>query len=264
MHNPRKYGKPPFRTVVVHGGPGAAGEAAPAARELGRRRGVLEPFQTESSLEGQVEELRSLVKSNALLPVCLIGFSWGAWLSFIAAARFPELVEKLILVGSGPFEEKYAAGILENRLSRMNEKERTLVLFLMSILEGISPGDKNAALARLGAVIEKADAFDPLPDDPKEKAEIIHRPDIFKRVWPEAAEMRKSGRLLNLASDITCPVRALHGDYDPHPADGVRVPLKAVVDDFHFYLLKKCGHKPWGERQARGTFFRILEEELPW
>src|SRR2546426_5265244 len=53
----RKYGGDPFRVVVVHGGPGAAGSVAPMARKLGQTRGVLEPLQTATTLDGQVEEL---------------------------------------------------------------------------------------------------------------------------------------------------------------------------------------------------------------
>src|SRR5437660_5210180 len=94
----RKYGNPPFRVAVIHGGPGAAGEVAPLARKLGEMRGVLEPIQTAKTLDGQIEELRLVVEQNATKPVVFIGHSWGAWLSTLVAARYPALVAKLILV----------------------------------------------------------------------------------------------------------------------------------------------------------------------
>src|SRR5450759_1323153 len=106
MENFRKYGSSPFRVVVIHGGPAAAGSVAPIARKLGEMRGVLEPIQTAKTLDGQVEELRLVVQQNAMTPLVLIGHSWGAWLSSIVAANYPILVRKLILVGSGPFAEK--------------------------------------------------------------------------------------------------------------------------------------------------------------
>lgn len=74
--------------------------------------------------------------------------------------------------------------------------------------------------------------------------------------------MRRTGKLLELAKQIHCGVMAIHGDYDPHPAEGVREPLSAVLKDFRFVLLKQCGHKPWIERQAKEEFFRVLEREL--
>src|SRR6266571_7715820 len=103
----RKYGSDPFRVVVIHGGPGAVGSVAPIARKLGQTRGVLEPLQTATTLDGQIEELRLVVEQNANPPVIFIGHSWGAWLSALVTATYPELVRKLILVGSGPFEEQY-------------------------------------------------------------------------------------------------------------------------------------------------------------
>ncbi len=109
MENLRKYGKAPFGVAVVHGGPGAGGEMAPVARELATDMGILEPIQTAVSLEGQVEELKTVLENNGDLPVTLVGFSWGAWLSFIVAARYPAIIKKVILVGSGPYGEMYAA-----------------------------------------------------------------------------------------------------------------------------------------------------------
>src|SRR5262249_43059384 len=124
MTNLRTYGQPPFGVAVIHGGPGAGGEMAPVARELAPLRGVLEPIQTAISLDGQVAELSDVLREHGEVPVTLIGFSWGAWLSFILAAHHPALLKKLILVGSGPFEEKYVAGLREARMSRLSPEER--------------------------------------------------------------------------------------------------------------------------------------------
>jgi len=44
MQNFREYGKAPFKTAVIHGGPGGSGEMAPVARELSSTRGILEPL----------------------------------------------------------------------------------------------------------------------------------------------------------------------------------------------------------------------------
>ena len=100
MRNLRTYGKAPFNVAIIHGGPGAAGEMAPVARELAPDWGVLEPIQTATSLQGQVEELRAILEKNGDLPAILIGFSWRAWLSFIVAAKYPEIAKKVVLIGS--------------------------------------------------------------------------------------------------------------------------------------------------------------------
>ena len=125
MEKIRKYGTPPYVAAVVHGGPGAAGEMAPVALELAANRGVLEPLQTATSLDGQVSELSALLREYSAIPVVLIGFSWGAWLSLIVAAAHSALIKKLILVGSGPIEDMYADEIQKNRLKRLGKKERS-------------------------------------------------------------------------------------------------------------------------------------------
>lgn len=89
MKNLRTYGTPPFNLAVIHGGPGAPGEMAPVAKELSSLGGVLEPLQTKATLEDQLRELRAILEENGALPVTLIGFSWGAMLSFIFTARYP-------------------------------------------------------------------------------------------------------------------------------------------------------------------------------
>jgi pimeloyl-ACP methyl ester carboxylesterase len=258
MKNLRKYGNAPYSVAVVHGGPGAAGEMKAVARQLARDRGVLEPLQTVLSLEGQVEELKTVLAEHGKPPFCLVGFSWGAWLSFILAARHPNMVKKLILICSGPFEEKYAEKVAENRWSRLNEEERQKVRSLSGILDNPTSEDKNLAFAQLGELLERTDTHDPV----EEKGETLDcRFDIFQKVWRQGAELRKSGELLELARRIQVPVVAIHGDFDPHPAKGVREPLSSTLKDFRFVLLENCGHRPWTERQARDLFFRILEKE---
>lgn len=253
------YGNKPFNVAVIHGGPGAAGEMMPVAKELAAHWGVLEPLQTAPSIDGQLEELKSVLEENGVLPIHLIGFSWGAWLSYLFAAKFPELVKKLILIGSGSFDEKYTQKIQQTRLNRMNENDRKKYNALIEILSDPSVKNKNDALQQLGELCEKTDTFEPIE---YEIPQIDFRADIFQSVWQEAAELRRIGRLLEWGKKIQCPVVAIHGDYDPHPAEGVIKPLISILNDFQFILLKNCGHKPWMERWARDEFYQILGNEL--
>lgn len=255
----RMYGDAPYNVAVIHGGPGAPGGMAPVARELASDRGILEPLQTAGSLAGQVEELRVTLKKHGELPITLVGWSWGAWLGFILAAHHPACVKKLVLVGSGPFEAKYAAAIQETRLGRLSEAERAEVELLEEALRDPQAKDKSAAFARFGRLFSRADAYDPIEHEPDVSE---YQVDVFQNVWQDAAEMRKTGKLLELAGHIECPVIAIHGDHDPHPAEGVQKPLSAALESLRFILLQNCGHTPWFERQARDEFYAILREEL--
>ena len=260
----RKYGSDPFRVLVIHGGPGAAGSVAPIARKLGQTRGVLEPLQTAKTLEGQIEELRLVVEQNATRPVIFIGHSWGAWLSALVTATYPELVRKLILVGSGPFEEKYVPKIAENRFKRLSPQEQEEYLHLVEMLDRSAAPDSAVSLSRLGELAHKADSYDPieLPNDTTDLDCIDDPGEMYQSIWPKAARLRATGELLRLVATITCPVVALHGDCDPHPAEGIQQPLAANVKDFRMIMLEKCGHTPWCEGHAMERFYQILEHEL--
>lgn len=258
MDNIRKYGNEPFTIAVVQGGPGAAGEMVPVAKEISAYRGVLEPFQTATTLEGQVQELKSIIEEYSKPPITLVGYSCGAWLIFILAAQHSDLVKKLILVGSGPFEADYAQNIMEVRLNRLNEKEKIEAQELLKELSKPTTENSNI-LKRFGELISKADSYNPLPGG-KENVEV--RQNIYQSVWPQANELRRSGKLLQLGEKIKCPVVAIHGDYDPHPAQGVKESLSKVVKDFKFILLQNCGHKPWIERAAKDKFYEILKNQL--
>ena len=258
MDNPIKYGIPPYQVAVVHGGPGATGTMEPVAKVLSRHWGVLEPLQNAVTVEGQINELHMLLESCGDEPFVLIGHSWGAWLSYMLTARYPGFIKKLILIGSAPFEEKYVSEIWKTRYERLTEKERFNIQQLQKILDDPLAENKDATFSLIGKIIARVDSFNPIHSN-----EIIHADySVFQQVWNEAVELRKNGLLLPIGRQILCPVTAIHGDYDPHHYSGVKMPLSETLNEFRFYLLKNCGHKPWQEKNARENFYDILIREL--
>ena len=257
--NLRTYGSPPFDVVVLHGGPGAAGGLASLAQSLSIRHGVVEPLQRASSIAGQLRELKTVLENNANPPVTLIGHSWGAWLGYLFAAERTSLIKKLIMVGSGAFEEQYAAATQKTRFSRLSERDRKEVDRLLKIFKKGSTDSSNRDFARLGELFSKVDTYDPLP---QQELDVEVDIDIYKQVWKEATALRRSGKLVEMSKQINTSDVAIHGDYDSHPYEAVQSPLSGVLENFRFILLPNCGHKPWIERQARATFFEVLEREL--
>ncbi len=259
MRTYREYGKSPFNVAILHGGPGAPGEMAPVARELSAISGIIEPLQAAASINGQVEELKGVIVQKANLPIILIGFSWGAMLGFIFTARYPEFVRKLILVSSGAFEEKYAEGIMAERLVRLSQAQRIQALNLIDALNDPGIFNKAGYMHRFAALMFKADSCNPLPH----KSEILeYQYETNRSIWKQASELRKSGALLAMGKRIGCPVMAIHGDCDPHPAEGVKIPLESVLKDFDFTLIQDCGHYPWLERKAKDKFYQVLKDKI--
>jgi pimeloyl-ACP methyl ester carboxylesterase len=210
-------------------------------------------------LWGQVDELAGALIKHAEIPVTLIGWSWGAMLSLLSASKHPTLVRKLILISSAVYEDDYATDILKTRLGRMSKAEKSEFDTLVRKLNHPEFVDKNSYFLRLGNLIEEVDSYDRIPDE-----DDLLRVDyeIYRNVWREAEELRSTGKLLQIAGEVTCPVVAVHGDYDPHPADGVRLPLSQVMKDFRFILLKECSHTPWLECKAKDAFYDILKREI--
>jgi pimeloyl-ACP methyl ester carboxylesterase len=148
------------------------------------------------------------------------------------------------------------------RMRRLTPEERTEFDFLVRSLSDPATNDKDTLLARLGALASKTDTYDPIKEEPVAADSVDLQGKIFQGVWAEAAAMRRSGGLLDLAKQIQCPVVAIHGEYDPHPAAGVQESLSERLENFRFLLLKHCGHTPWIDRQARQEFYALLKSEL--
>jgi pimeloyl-ACP methyl ester carboxylesterase len=232
---------------------------APVAQELSRNQGTLEPLQTMTTIDGQIQELARIIEHHGDCPLTLIGHSWGAWLAMMYAVRCPLSVKKIILVGSGPFEEKYVPQITKTRMNRLNDEEKRTLQTLTKTLDDPHGKRKNAVFARVGSMILHTDSYKPF-DNTETTTRVQYR--IFEHVWKEADEMRRSGKLMDLATQLRCPVVAIHGDYDPHPFEGVEKPLSKILKDFTFILLQKCGHYPWIEQYAKEKFYVALKKEL--
>lgn len=225
----RTYGEPPYRTIVLHGGPGAPGCAAGLCRVIEPFCGAVEHLQKSDTADGLMEEILSLMDRYGLKKTVLTGHSYGAWLALLFAEKYPERTEKLILIGCGPLKQEYLADILRVRNERREQGLDT---------------DNYCALPGSGG--------DMLYFDEGQHLSLME----------EITGMRKSGELLKRALRVQCPVTMIHGEYDPHPAAGSAGLLEGKLPHFHSYLLEKCGHDPWKETYAREEFIRIIKEEL--
>ncbi|MCD7973083.1 MAG: alpha/beta hydrolase [Candidatus Azobacteroides sp.] len=242
---------------MLHGGPGAQGEMQPVCETVSSEFGVLEFYQTQDNIQGQIRELHTQLTCTIKSPVILVGYSWGAWLAYLFTARYPEWVKKLILISAAPFEESFVKDLLPVRLQRLDVIHRKETEFLLKRIH--SQKAANADLLRFGELMSMADSYDP----DKTKIPVVSLDiQIFRKVWKEASLLRKTGELINQASSIKCPVTAIHGVYDPHPVAGVEECLSKKITGFKMIRLTKCGHCPWVEKQAGKLFYEILIKEI--
>jgi len=250
----RLYGKAPYKIVLVHGGPGAIGSLKGFAWELNilSQMGVVEALQSKYSIAELIDELYSQISDNCNEKVSLIGHSWGAWLAALFAEKYPELVERIILVGSGPLEDKYVAEIGTRRFENLSEEDGEIFQRL------INNQATDEDMEKIPKVFEKSDNYC-LENRDMHKADKTDS-QMHNTIWEEAAGLRTSGELLAAFKRIKNKIVLIQGETDPHPARGITIPLQENGVECETYILKKCGHSPFMEKYAKEDFYKILLE----
>lgn len=255
----REYGTAGPSVIVLHGGPAAAGEAAPIARGLAARFRVLEPWQRGSGAERltvarHVDDLENLIRSRLRGErPAVVGESWGAMLALAHAAAFPESALAVVLVGCGTFDLASRERMRAILADRMDADTRRAI---QAIDEGIAdPGER---MIRKYERIEHLYHWEPLPLETD--AELPTTIDLraHTETWDDMLRQQSEGVYPAAFAAIQCPVLMIHGDHDPHPGGMIRDSLERFVPQLEYRELRHCGHCPWRERRAREEFFRIL------
>lgn len=248
----RLYGGKPYKVVLVHGGPGAIGSLKGFAEELSElsKVGVVEAIQSKYSIDELIEELYCQIKDNCANKVSLIGHSWGAWLVVLFAEKYPEMINNVIMVGSGPLEDKYVSEIGTRRFKNLSEEDS----MVFKRLNNNEATDED--MKRIPYILEKSDNYC-LENKEKHTADKTDS-EMHNKVWREAAKLRTDGELLKCFKNVKSRLYLIQGEYDPHPAKGVTIPLQENGVRCEIHILKKCGHSPFMEKYARGEFYKII------
>ncbi len=260
--NIRIYGKAPYRVVVVHAGPGYAGAAAGLARQLSERYGVIEPLQTKDTILGQVEELKEQIESVAKEPVILVGHSWGALLSSMVAAIYPDLVRKLILISSLPLKESYLEEIDIKRESHYSTHDLEIYHKVKKSLQNPESKGKTENFKELSRLCKISDEYQPFKDNQDDKDLVSIDGEIYYKITRELKQLRKTGGLLRYFTYIKCSLCVIHGQYDSFPVVGVIEPLLELNIPHRFYIIENSGHTPWREENGIVEFHRALFYEI--
>ena len=241
----RLYGKAPYKIVLVHGGPGAIGSLKGFAQELAElsQIGVIEALQSKYSIAELIEELYIQIKDNCSDKVTVVGHSWGAWLAALFAEKYPELIEHVILIGSGPLEDKYVSEIGTRRFQNLSEEDGAI----FQRLNDNQATDED--MKKIPNILEKSDNYC-LEDREKHMADKTDS-EMHNKVWSEAAKLRTSGKLLTSFKNIKSKIYVIQGQVDPHPVKGVTIPLQENGISCETYVLEKCGHSPFMEKYAK-------------
>lgn len=256
MKNYRLYGQIPWRVALVHGGPGALGSLSSLGKTLGAHFGVAELLQTRLTLPEILDEMKAAILEQCETPVILVGHSWGAMLSYIFAAQNPDLVSKIIMVASSVYTLEDSEHITSLRMERLSHAEQSA---FKDFFQNKNPSREE--LKSFLALLSKADDYAPLRVK-EDLVDLKNRKAQYDSVKADVKEMREKRVFFEMGTKIQCPVVALHGDHDPHPADSIQESLSQMVSDFKMTIFEKCGHTPWHEKFARDDFLKALMQEI--
>ena len=258
----RRYGSSEPTVVVLHGGPGAQGSAAGLAQSLAKDFIVLEPLQRRSgsvplTVGQHIDDLAAI----APRPAILVGCSWGAMLGLSYAARFPERVSDLVLVGCGTYEESSRRILRESIQNRLSETEfRHLTDLQERCALEQDPTMRDELFKEIGDAFMRAESYE-LIHESEPPVEIIPA-DANGNVetWTDVLRLQHEEIEPGIFSAITAPVLMIHGDTDPHPGGQTHDLLLRYIPQIEYVEMERCGHEPWRERYARDHFLDILRK----
>lgn len=198
------------------------------------------------SFESWIRDLEAVVDAAGLERFVLFGHSQGGAISIEYAARHPERVTRLVLLGA------YARGSLHRGLSAGQLQELEAQLKLVELGWGRDePSYRQMFAAQFvpGATLEQLHAMTELQRQsafPPEVARIIR---AFLDIDVQAAAVR-----------VRCPALVLHARHD------VRVPfeegrrLAGLIPGAQFVPLDSANHILLRQERAFGEFFELLGE----
>lgn len=252
----REYGFGTKSVITLHGGPAAAGDIAPLARELGKQWHVFEPLQRGSgarplTVATHVQDLDDVIRERCggRRPV-LVGHSWGAMLALAYGAEHPTTPAALVLIGCGTFSLAARAEFEARLEARLTPTDRANVAHVKQ-----TEADIDRRLAAVGRLITRVCGHDieDVADDMAAVDAVAH-----EQTWADMVRLQRDGTYPAAFAAIGAPVLLLHGEADPHPGRLISEDLRRYVPHLEYQELPKCGHSPWLERQAKLAFFETL------
>lgn len=204
------------------------------------------------SMEKYVYDIEALQLYLELDKVTLVGHSWGGMLAMEYASRYPEKVQRLVLIGPGGPTALFTSYFKDNMTMRLYKEDLEEAKMLSdqeeSTLEAVWPGY----------------FFD------REKGLISKNNIDFKSISGQkgvnnitAYNYFSSGdeRVL-LLKKYKGEVHIIQGRQDPIGESTV-YEIKEVMLQSEFHFIEGCGHFPWLENEKQVTeFYSLLRESL--
>jgi len=198
-------------------------------------------------IDRYVEDLEVLRKHLKLNKMIVAGHSWGGMLALAYAAKYPENVDRLVLLGSGGITRDFFTYFDSNIKMRLHEEdvaEAKAAKTLAANLRAIWPGyfyNRQSALASKVLVDTN------LADHNASKINHLSLQDYKRTGESRAANLGK----------FRGPVFIIQGRQDP-VGESTVFETRQILPQTRIFFIEKCGHLPWLENDVTAKRFYEL------
>ena len=277
-------GNSPDTLVVLHGGPGLNLEGLrPDLGPLARQHTLLYfdqrgsgrsdmPDTLRLSAALMVEDLEAVRRAFRLDRLTLFGHSWGGGLAVLYAARYPDRVRRMVLVGSipprlHPYVDQYVAEQAARHDSSENVRSAVFDSLVAVVPDPHQPCRESNRIFLRGVAATpeaasriKGDLCAGTPTNVRLQG-VVNR-----RVWASILPGFPQGEFESyhydwrpIAARIAAPTLVVHGAEDPMPLAG-SAEWKSAFPNARLEVIPDAGHYPHAEQPDR--FFPAVEAFL--
>jgi proline iminopeptidase len=212
--------------------------------QRGTGQSVTHPLDsTTINLDQAVKDINLLKEKLQLKKITIIGHSWGAMFAMYYATKYPETIEKLVLIGPGPLSLEGDI-TSDNRIARASIAQREFMKRANdSISKNLATQNTQRALLEMIWRLSFYDAY---------------KADSLIQILSKSSRNREMGRLMmkdmskkyNVREGVAklrVPLLVISGRQDP-VAVFPSFEIKELNNRATIYWINKSGHFPWLEQ----------------
>lgn len=254
---------------VLHGGPGDSHRyLLPHLEELAKdyqlilydQRGTGQSDgQIDSStisVDQFVEDLEALRVSLGQDKVSLLGHSWGADLAMFYAIKYPEHLDRLILVDPGPINAQFQAQADQAFQQRLSSEEQQVLTEACGLAEATrTPEAVEACVKSVDPVtfhdISNASRVDTTVSENTAKNVFTIQATLFPSIRETKSNIEDKLRSLSV------PTTIIHGEEDWIPKESSEH-IHSLIPGSKIFIIKESGHMPFVEQPD--AFFAAVRD----
>jgi proline iminopeptidase len=263
---------------ILSGGPGITpASMIPIVNELSKKyqcilvhqRGTgktIIPINEQTiQIENYCQDIKSIKEKLGHKKISLLGHSWGGMLSMDYSVKYPDDINKLILVGSGGYNLNFFSYFGENiksRLSLDDQKTTQILEEFMSRMDKSLYLDKveselNYLMTEYVNIILKGYMFDKTKADQVKLTSRDFNSKIAGLMFGSLG--KKNWDLKHSLEKLNVKALVIQGRQDPidkETAQGIHSAIKGS----ELYIIERSGHFPWIEQPT--DFYKKIFEYL--